>query len=189
MKKPYRNALRSKQMIGSAFIDLLREKPLEQVTVVDIVNRCGLCRNTFYAHYQDVYAVLEEYQQKGIEMMRSLFDEAVENRQFDDPLPLLLKIAAHLEENKEIYRVLLSAGQQEAYTLKVKNMLIERIMKNIDTVGIRDKQGFFVFMEVLMTGFIHLFQLYLKGQTPLSPGDIARETNRIFCAGVSIYRM
>ena len=42
-----------------AFVRLLEDRPLDQITVRDIVTECGVSRNTFYYHFGDVYALLE----------------------------------------------------------------------------------------------------------------------------------
>ncbi len=46
--------------IVNSFIRLLNEKPLDKITVKDIVDDCGVNRNTFYYHFQDIYALLDE---------------------------------------------------------------------------------------------------------------------------------
>ena len=58
-KKEYRSAIRSRRFIRQAFMELLREKRLEKITVTDIVNRADINRSTFYAHYTDVKALIE----------------------------------------------------------------------------------------------------------------------------------
>ncbi len=50
----------TKQAIAESFLQLLDEKPFSKITVKDIVERCGINRNTFYYHYQDIPALLEE---------------------------------------------------------------------------------------------------------------------------------
>ena len=50
----------TKKAINQAFLDILAEKPLEKITVRDITERCGINRNTFYYHYQDMPALIEE---------------------------------------------------------------------------------------------------------------------------------
>ncbi len=50
----------TKKAIVATFIDLLARKPLEKLTVRDIVDACDINRNTFYYYFQDIYAVLEE---------------------------------------------------------------------------------------------------------------------------------
>ncbi len=49
----------TKKAIVETFIDLLNEKPLKKISVTEIVNRCGITRNTFYYHFKDIYDLLE----------------------------------------------------------------------------------------------------------------------------------
>ena len=49
----------TKKAIIASFMQLAAKKPLEKITVRDIVDDCGINRNTFYYHFQDIYAVLE----------------------------------------------------------------------------------------------------------------------------------
>ena len=41
----------TKKAIKDTFISLLKTKPFNQITVKDIVDECGVNRNTFYYHY------------------------------------------------------------------------------------------------------------------------------------------
>ncbi len=40
--------------IKEAFMRLLNRKPLDKITVKEIVEECGINRNTFYYHYDDI---------------------------------------------------------------------------------------------------------------------------------------
>lgn len=46
--------------IKTTFLELLEERPLSDITVKDIVEACGINRNSFYYHYQDIPSLLEE---------------------------------------------------------------------------------------------------------------------------------
>lgn len=50
----------TRKAIKEAFIELLEERQLSDITVKDIVERCGINRNSFYYHYQDLPALIEE---------------------------------------------------------------------------------------------------------------------------------
>lgn len=50
----------TKKAIKDAFCELLSEKPLNRITVKDIVERCGINRNSFYYHFQDIPSLIEE---------------------------------------------------------------------------------------------------------------------------------
>lgn len=57
----------TKRAIETAFVELLNERALSKITVKDITERCGINRNTFYYHYQDVAALLEELCAKQVD--------------------------------------------------------------------------------------------------------------------------
>lgn len=46
--------------IKQTFIELLEQRPLKDITVKDIVETCGINRNSFYYHFQDLPALIEE---------------------------------------------------------------------------------------------------------------------------------
>ncbi len=46
--------------IKASFLKLLNEKPINKISVRDIVEECGINRNSFYYHFQDIPSLLEE---------------------------------------------------------------------------------------------------------------------------------
>ena len=42
------------------FIELSKQMPIDKITVKKVTDYIGITRNTFYYHYQDIYALLEE---------------------------------------------------------------------------------------------------------------------------------
>ena len=51
--------VRTDKAIMQAFIDLLKEKSFEKITVQDILDKTPVTRATFYAHYHDKYEIAE----------------------------------------------------------------------------------------------------------------------------------
>ena len=50
----------TKNAIKQTFIGLLETKALSKITVQDIADACGINRNSFYYHFQDIPALIEE---------------------------------------------------------------------------------------------------------------------------------
>ena len=50
----------TKRAIKESFVNLLNERPLNKISVRDITDKCGINRNSFYYHYQDIPALMEE---------------------------------------------------------------------------------------------------------------------------------
>jgi len=49
----------TKKVIQESFLELLKTKSLDKVTVKDLVEKCQINRNTFYYYYRDIYDLLE----------------------------------------------------------------------------------------------------------------------------------
>ena len=52
-------AISTKKIIVQAFFDAAAQKPIDKVTVKDVVEACGITRQTFYYHFQDILGVIE----------------------------------------------------------------------------------------------------------------------------------
>ena len=50
----------TRKAIKETFLALLEERPLADITVKDIVEKCGINRNSFYYHFQDIPSLLTE---------------------------------------------------------------------------------------------------------------------------------
>ena len=46
---------RTRQGLAAALRALLRQRPLDQLRVRELTERCGLRRQSFYYHFKDVY--------------------------------------------------------------------------------------------------------------------------------------
>jgi AcrR family transcriptional regulator len=51
--------IRTRQMLDQAFLELLAEKGFDAISVQDVTMRAGVNRATFYAHFQDKFALLD----------------------------------------------------------------------------------------------------------------------------------
>jgi len=49
----------TKKALAASFKKLLAERPLESITVVDIVEDCEVNRQTFYYHFRDIYDLID----------------------------------------------------------------------------------------------------------------------------------
>ena len=49
----------TKRALAASLKKLLAHKPLDKITVVDVTTDCGVNRQTFYYHFQDIYDLIE----------------------------------------------------------------------------------------------------------------------------------
>ncbi|HVU70978.1 MAG TPA: TetR/AcrR family transcriptional regulator, partial [Ktedonobacteraceae bacterium] len=67
-QKADRRSQRTYNLVSSAFAELLREKPYDEILVQDILDRAGIGRTTFYAHYFDKDDVLNSITEQILTM-------------------------------------------------------------------------------------------------------------------------
>ncbi|MBQ7153724.1 MAG: TetR/AcrR family transcriptional regulator [Clostridia bacterium] len=75
------------QLTKKAIIDytiaLAQTKPVPKITVRDIVDACGITRNTFYYYFHDIYDVIEAFFSIKIEEIHARPDLSLEEEFFE----------------------------------------------------------------------------------------------------------
>lgn len=61
VKKEDRRIKKSRKHIKNAFLDLIQEKSLGEISIYEIAEKADINRGTFYLHYQDKYDLFETY--------------------------------------------------------------------------------------------------------------------------------
>lgn len=85
--------LRTRELIRAAFRDLLQTKGFDAITIKDIAQKATINRATFYAHFEDKYALLDEVTEQAFHEM---LPEQVANAQvFTDEICDQLILLTH----------------------------------------------------------------------------------------------
>ena len=85
----------TRKAIMQTFLHILKNKPLDRITVKDICEQCEINRNTFYYYFKDIYDVLEAIFEDEV---RLVMDEAKEGVTFHDAYA---RVAALILNNRE----------------------------------------------------------------------------------------
>ena len=89
---------RTRQLLQQALMELMAEKSFQSITVGDITERATVNRVTFYAHFQDKYALLEYAMRERIK--QRLYSQLPEGASFgqDNVARLILTVCEFLAE-------------------------------------------------------------------------------------------
>jgi AcrR family transcriptional regulator len=182
-KAEYRSAIRSRKLIRQAFVGLLQEKDLEKITVTDIITRADINRGTFYAHYQDINAVIEQIENEIIEKMLEFLAEFRYQNFFQNPLPLLLKISKYLEEDVDFYRILINSNGSEQFLRKLKNNFVQHMKIDTDIPEeIKQSPAFLIRAHFFAGGLVNLYQVWFRGELDISLNEISLELSKIIAS-------
>ena len=116
-----------KSMIADTFLQLSREKSVDKITVKDLVERCGISRQTFYYHFQDLLEVIEWSVQQAFQTLlaRSLAS--------DDPEAVLRDfINASAEADVLLQKLLRSQRREEIERIMVRSVrtYLQELLRN-----------------------------------------------------------
>ncbi|MBQ9530478.1 MAG: TetR family transcriptional regulator [Eubacterium sp.] len=50
---------KTKEALISAFLELVKKDDFDRITVTDLVEKCGISRQTFYYHFDDIHQMLD----------------------------------------------------------------------------------------------------------------------------------
>lgn len=129
-KAEYKSAKRSRKLIRIAFAKLMLEKPIDKITVTDIVKQADLNRGTFYAHYSNPYAVIEEIENEIMDNLLEFLSETNCQNFIQNPYPLLCKINHYLQEDIEYFKMLINSSSSERFINRLKKLFVSYMEKD-----------------------------------------------------------
>lgn len=128
-KAEYRSAIRSRKLIIAALADLLQEKPLDKITVTEVVSRAGINRGTFYAHYTDIPDVINSLIQQTFSRIRQILDS--------NPLKmenlanvLMEQIEAILKEDLDFYQKVMASSAAPLMQEQLVDIVVGHLLQH-----------------------------------------------------------
>ena len=98
---------RTRMELGTAFLNLILEKPVREVTVQHVLDRSGVGRSTFYLHYRDIDDLLLSQLEMFCEAMSTSLSNQNDKSHRVAPVAELF---AHIGNQNKLYRVLSDSG-------------------------------------------------------------------------------
>ncbi len=105
MGKTDRRYQRTRQFIMEAFTCLLEKKPFDKISINDIADLANINRSTFYLHFVDKYALLDEYIDELLKDMYSQSGMLSHNPDYSDIEHSLTMVLSCLYEKKEVFKI------------------------------------------------------------------------------------
>ena len=112
----------AKREIKNSFIKLLTERPISQITVKDIVEDCGVNRNSFYYHFQDIPDLICYMMEQG---SKELLENCLAQPTLEDKIRYLLSVALNA-------RPLIQRTISTSYQSELEPLLLEQFYSFFD---------------------------------------------------------
>ena len=164
----------TRNAIISSFLKLLDQRPLAKITIKDIVEDCGINRNSFYYHFRDIPALLGEIVGEEINRIISQYPTI-------DTLEAGIKIAVDftLKNRRAVKHIYNSVNRDifEDYMWRICAYVTETVLRPEfakHKISDADKRLITRFLTCEVFGLI--FGWLSEGMTE----DILKDSSRIF---------
>lgn len=190
-KRTYAASDQTKHALAAALKELIAQKPIDKITIHDITERCGIRRQNFYYHFEDVY-----------DLMRWMFQEEAMSllRQHEGTLLWqegLLQLFRYIEENKAVCLCALrSVGREhlkwffETDIHAIIHRTVEQFGHEVGAIsaGVTESDVELVthFYVVALTGML---ESWLLGEIDRTPEELIRSADCILqdhCRGAKL---
>lgn len=118
----------TKMVIQNSFIELLKKKPINKVTVKEICELSEINRATFYKYYCDAYDLLEKMEQ---EFLDELFQNVCPPAQHDFRNTLTL-IMGSIKANAEVYQTIVSENGDRHFPSRIFALCYKNLAEYIE---------------------------------------------------------
>ena len=173
MKKEYRCVTRTKKMIRVAFVELLGEKKnMENITVGELAARADIAKSTFYNHYDDVYAVAEEFENELIEKLSATLDE-IKVKNATEYEEYIRKVIDFLKENEDVYRKAITSSDIRFFIEKLKAIISKKIFEESTVLPFsQNKAERYAQVRLLTNACVDTMVDYFKGTLNMTLDEV-----------------
>ena len=115
---------KTRRAIQKAFIELLREKPVEKITVKEIAERAEINKTTFYAHYETLDALTDQMEQQTVQMVTEQMTGA--QQLLEQPDVFVREMFASLLQATD-YLGVVPTSAMNRFTQHLRDAILEKI--------------------------------------------------------------
>jgi AcrR family transcriptional regulator len=176
--KNNRRAQMTRLLLRTALIELMQEKPFNEITIKEICEQADLNRTTFYLHYTDQFALLadveNEVYQKTLETLKNVKPAA-------DAPGMIETFLNYIKSNASLFRILFVDADSEGFRSRFVQNMLNHLRFNIPLSCAAEEEPYLLCF--LMQGSVHMIMEWIKRGFDMEPGQLAalifRACNRV----------
>lgn len=178
----------TKKMIRHSFLQLLKEKSIDHISVKEVCEKAGINRGTFYIHYKDIYDLLNTIEEELYkEFKTALFSiSPIENNV--NPFELTAGIFECVKDNADICAIILGENGDKNFMRKLielgKEVCIETYKHFFKNASITQIEYFYTFVSY---GCIGVLEKWILEGFQLSEKEIANMVGKIMNSGIHYF--
>ena len=161
----------TQKTIKESFYTLLREKPVEKITVRELCEKAEINRSTFYKHYHDFYDLLDKIDEEALDH----FDAMLAGIEIKGLRTILMEVLRILKENAALFEVFQKHSGNHGFTHRLAGHCFHYMEQHMPSVPTQEfsqnKQG--MGYAYLVGGAGAVIEFWLRGGCQEKPEEVA----------------
>lgn len=183
--KENRSIQRTQALLKDGLTALMKQKPIQKISVKELTDSVNLNRGTFYLHYKDIYDLMEQIENDLLLEFQEINQQHNALEMNGNPYPLLVDLFYFLEKNAEFGRILLIENRDQTFVYKLKQILKERCLTDWALMFETSNPELHSFYSsYVLSGCIGIIETWLRGGTVQSPEVMAEYTAHVILHGL-----
>ena len=154
----------------------LSERAFEEIAVKEICERAMVHRTTFYQHYEDKYALLEQGMREMYALLVAQVTALPGTFSPDQPPPYYVQLFTHVAQHQHFYRVMLCGERGGKFQQLLKQYIVEQMEAKIRALYPSSKKPAIppaMDAQFFAGGLISTLAWWLEKGMPYSPRQMA----------------
>lgn len=169
-QKPEKNmdlrSLKTRRLIKKTFLELIKEKGYQHITVTDIAGRALINRKTFYFHYETIEELYEEMTDEYILLLdfSSLIpvpDHKMAHSSLRDAVITILK---KIQNQKEPFQILMNDPSNHRFDEKLKHFFSDTLseFRTLESYASSQNLPYLLVRNICSDAFFEIIKWWLE---------------------------
>lgn len=164
---------KTKKNIETIFLNLLKEKEINDISVSLICSLANINRSTFYLYYSNIYDLLEQIEYKMIIKLTKQLNSNSNNTDSDSK-KYLLPYLNYIYNNKEFFTIFYSYSLNNKYESELESILFASLKKYLNDSIIGDHTTLNYCLEYYESGLFSIIKKWILQDCKETPEEIAK---------------
>lgn len=170
--KENRRVKYTKMVLKTSLLKLMKEKPINKITVTDICKIADVNRGTFYIHYLDAFDLLEKIENEVLVQITESVEKLIKDN--ENSKIIIKELFELILKNKDLCKILFSDNGDKEFLRRIINLTHSKVVTEwamtYKNVNIKNMEYLYLYTSM---GTIGIIEYWIKNNFKETPERLA----------------
>ena len=185
IKKCDRRVVKTKRAIRNAFIKLLAEKDVNDISIKNIADEADVDRKTLYNYYNNIYEIREELENELICLLDQAIQEIDLRKNINNPQHIFEILTSLINSNLDLYSNLMKINANSHIIRKIYSVVKDRLRYVIEENNLMNEpENLDLCVDFITAGMISVYQTWFNSDQRRPINEVSKEVGRMVLFGL-----